>query len=69
MKGWETYLNNFLYMTGREVLSDSGHVSAKQAKAHAYEQYMLYDENRKKIESKDVDLLEERAEQIKKDKA
>ncbi len=37
MKDWETYLNNFLNMTGREVLSGAGHILAKQAKAHGYE--------------------------------
>jgi hypothetical protein len=65
MKDWETYLNNFLNMTGREVLSGAGHISAQQAKAHAYEQYELYDENRKKIEANEVDLLIEETEQIK----
>ena len=52
-------------MTGREVLSGAGHISAQQAKAHAYEQYELYDENRKKIEANEVDLLIEETEQIK----
>lgn len=66
MKDWETYLNNFLNMTGREVLSGAGHISAKQAKAHAYEQYELYDENRKRMEKNEVDLLVEETEQIKK---
>lgn len=52
-------------MTGREVLSGAGHISAKQAKAHAYEQYELYDENRKRMEKNEVDLLIEETEQIK----
>ena len=51
-------------MTGREVLSGSGHVSAKQAKAHAYEQYELYDENRKRIEKNEVELLIEETNQL-----
>lgn len=68
MKDWETYLNNFLNMTGREVLSGAGLISANQAKAHAYEQYELDDENRKKIEANELDLLIEEAEQIKKEK-
>lgn len=55
-------------MTGREVLSGAGHISANQAKTHAYEQYELYDENRKKIEANEVDLLIEEAEQIIKEK-
>ena len=55
-------------MTGREVLSGAGHISASQAKAHAYEQYELYDENRKKIEVNEVDLLIEETEQIKQEK-
>jgi hypothetical protein len=68
MKDWENYLNNFLSMTGREVLSGAGHVSAKQAKAYAYEQYEIYDENRRKLEADHVDLLIEETEQIKKEK-
>lgn len=55
-------------MTGREVLSGAGHISAQQAKIHAYEQYKLYDEDRKKIESNEVDLLIEETEQLKKEK-
>ncbi|MCI8591431.1 MAG: virulence RhuM family protein, partial [Lachnospiraceae bacterium] len=66
MKDWETYLNNFLNMTGREVLSGAGHISAKQAKAYANEQYELYDENRKRMGKNEVDLLVEETEQIKK---
>lgn len=53
-------------MTGREVLSGVGHISAKQAKAHAYEQYGLYDENRKRMEKNEVDLLIEEMGHIKK---
>lgn len=68
MKDWETYLNNFLNMTGREVLSGAGHISASQAKTHAYEQYELYNENRRKIEANEVELLIEKTEQIKKEK-
>lgn len=64
MKNWETYLNNFLNMTGRDVLSGAGHISAQQAKTYAYEQYELYDENRKKIEVNEVDLLVEETKQI-----
>lgn len=67
MKDWENYLNNFLNMTGREVLAGAGHISAKQAKAHAYEQYEIYDENRKKIDADHVELLIEETKQIKKD--
>ena len=55
-------------MTGREVLSGAGHISAKQAKAHAYKQYELYDENRKRIEKNEVDMLIEETEQIKQEK-
>ena len=64
LKDWETYLNNFLNMTGREVLSGAGHISAKQAKAYAYEQYELYDENRKRMEKNEVDLLVEETNQL-----
>lgn len=32
MKDWEEKLNSFLKMTGREVLSGAGHISADQAK-------------------------------------
>lgn len=64
MKDWETYLNNFLNMTGREVLSGAGHISAKQAKAHAYEQYELYEKNRKRMEKNEIDLLIEETNQL-----
>ena len=47
MKDWEEKLNSFLNMTGREVLSGAGHVSAEQAKKHALKQYEIYDEHSK----------------------
>lgn len=46
MKDWEGKLNDFLNMTGREVLSGAGHVSEEQAKKYALEQYALYDKHR-----------------------
>lgn len=46
MKDWEEKLNVFLNMTGREVLSGAGHVSAEQAKKYAHKQYEIYNEHR-----------------------
>lgn len=65
MKDWEEILNNFLKLTGREILSGAGRISAVQAKEYAIGQYQVYNENRK---NKDdiVDRLIERTDQIKK---
>ena len=54
MKDWEEKLNSFLNMTGREVLSGAGHVSAEQAKRHALEQYKIYDEHRAQIQEEQL---------------
>lgn len=68
MKDWEDYLNNFLQMTGREVLDSAGHISAEQAKSHAYEQFELYDNNRKKIDDGSIDDVILLTDSIKKDR-
>ncbi len=66
MKDWENKLNVFLNMTGREILSGPGSVSAEQAKKHAYKQYEIYDEHRLKIQEEQiVDELVESVESIK----
>ena len=57
MKDWEEKLNSFLSMTGREILSGAGHVSAKQAKKHALKQYEIYDEHR--LQEKDEQTFNE----------
>lgn len=54
MKDWEEKLNSFLNMTGREVLSGAGHVSAEQAKKHALKQYEIYDEHRLQMQEEQV---------------
>ena len=53
-------------MTGREVLSGAGHVSADQAKKHALKQYEIYDEHRLQMqEEQEVDELMQSAKDIK----
>ena len=69
MKDWGEKLNNILNMTGREVLSGAGHVSADQAKRHALKQYEIYDEHRLQIQEEQVvDELVQNAKDIKKGK-
>lgn len=66
MKDWEEKLNSFLNMTGREVLSGAGHVSAEQAKMHALKQYEIYDKHRLQIQQEhSVDELLKNAKDIK----
>lgn len=69
MKDWEEKLNSFLNMTGREVLSRAGHVSAEQAKKHALKQYEIYDEHRLQMQEETmVDELVQSAKNIKMEK-
>lgn len=69
MKDWEEKLNNFLNMTGREVLSGAGYISADQAKRHALKQYEIYDEHRLQMQEKQVvDELLQNAKDIKQGK-
>ncbi len=58
MEDWEKRLNIFLNMTGREVLMNAGQVSALEAKSYAYEQYQIYDANRRIDENATEELLE-----------
>lgn len=69
MKDWEEKLNGFLKMTGREVLSDAGHISAATAKRYALQQYELFDEYRKKTEDISIDELVFDTNEIKKNKS
>jgi len=47
-------------MTGREVLSGAGHISADQAKRHALMQYEIYEEHRLQMHEEQVldDLMQ-----------
>ena len=54
MKDWEEKLNAFLNMTGREVLSGAGYVSADQAKRYALTQYEIFNEHRLQIQEESV---------------
>lgn len=66
MKDWEKMLNSFLNMTGREVLSGAGHISADQAKKHAWKQYEIYDEYRLQMQEEQVvDELVQNAKDLK----
>jgi hypothetical protein len=42
MEDWETRLNKFIAATEREILQDSGKVSAEIAKAHAESEFEIY---------------------------
>lgn len=42
MQDWETRLNRFIEATDRDVLQDSGEVSAEIAKAHAESEFEKY---------------------------
>lgn len=65
MKDWEERLNSFLNMTGREVLSGGGCVSAKQAKKHALEQYEIYNTHRLRAQEEPIiDELIQNAKEI-----
>lgn len=69
MKDWEEKLNSFLNMTGREVLSGSGHVSADQAKNHALKQYEIYNEHRLQMQGgQELNELLQNTENIKRGK-
>lgn len=69
MKDWEEKLNSFLNMTGREVLSGAGHISAEQAKRYAFKQYEIYNEYRlHMIEETVVDELLQNVIEVKREK-
>ncbi len=69
MKDWEEKLNAFLNMTGREVLSGSGYISAEQAKKYAHKQYEIYNENRIHVqEGATIDELVQNVKDIKSEK-
>ena len=65
MSEWERKLEEFLRFNGREILQDFGKVQRDVANALALEQYEKYDENRRRLESADVDDLTENVRQIK----
>ena len=65
MADWEEKLNGFLKFTGREVLENSGKISAELAKKIADEQYEDFDRNRKRMVA-DTDALINEATEIKK---
>ena len=65
MSEWQRKLEEFLRFNGREILQDFGKVQRDVANALALEQYEKYDENRRRLESADVDELTENVRQIK----
>lgn len=65
MSEWKRKLEEFLRFNGREILQDFGKVQRDVANALALEQYEKYDENRRRLESADVDELTENVRQIK----
>lgn len=65
MADWEEKLHQFLQFNGREVLQNFGKVSREVAEALAYEQYEIYDSNRRMIELADIDALTDGVKKIK----
>ena len=65
MADWEEKLNQFLQFNGREVLQNFGKVRREVAEALAYEQYKIYDANRRTIEAADIDALTDGIKRIK----
>jgi len=51
MNEWEEKLNAFLQFTGRELLQDAGKITKEIADEMAYEQYNIYEKNRRNIEA------------------
>ena len=65
MADWEEKLHQFLQFNGREVLQNFGKVRREVAEALAYEQYEIYDANRRMIEAADIDALTDGVKKIK----
>lgn len=62
MEDWETRLNGFLTLMDREVLSDSGKVSAEMARIHAETEWEKFRITQDRLYQSDFDrflLLEE----------
>lgn len=67
---WETKLNDFLTFNERDVLTNAGRISQKQAKAFAEDQYEAFAAQRRKLleaegERAAIDALEEQAKTLK----
>ena len=65
MSDWEEKLNLFLQFNGRQVLQNLGKVRREVAEALAYEQYEIYDSNRRMIEASDIDALTDGVKKLK----
>lgn len=57
MRDWEQKLNGFLEFNEREVLQGKGQISMEDAQNWAKEQYRLFDEHRRALETQ-ADLKE-----------
>ena len=66
MNDWETRLNAFLEFTGREVLDNAGHITKKAADKFAKEQYKIFNDHRKALETVQADISLPDIPQIKK---
>lgn len=64
MSDWDGKLNAFLQFTGRNVLQDSGRISAEVAKQLALQRYEQYDANRR-IQEDNIQLLTEQMKEVK----
>ena len=57
MSDWETRLNRFIEATDRDVLQDSGKVTAEIAKAHAESEFEKYRIVQDRLFKSDFDKL------------
>lgn len=57
MKDWEVRLNRFIQATDREILQDSGRVTAEIAKAHAESEFEKYRIVQDRLFESDFDRL------------
>jgi len=64
---WETRLNHFIEATDREILKDSGKVSAEIAKSHAESEFEKYRIVQDRLFESDFDKILEQIESGKKD--
>ena len=49
MKDWEQRLDNFLEFNEREILTNAGKISKRQAEKHAQSEYDIYINNRREL--------------------
>jgi hypothetical protein len=68
MQDWETRLNRFIAATDREILQDSGKVTAEIAKAHAESEFDKYRIVQDRLFESDFDRMLKEIESLQKPK-